>query len=205
MTHVLAIFGSPRRGGNTDRLLEAFLRGAEEGGARSERVHAAEEAIHPCDGCQRCEIEGRCVIEDGMQRVYGLIDEADLIALASPVYFYGVTAQAKALIDRTQALWIRKHRLGIRSQKTRAGFLIAAGGSKGKRLFECAEMTMRYFCDAVDARYLGSLTFRALDRSADLERHPEYLEEARRTGRRTVSQLGSGSAVDQAPEDDEAP
>jgi multimeric flavodoxin WrbA len=188
MTHVLGVFGSPRRGGNTDRLLEEFLSGAAEGGARCTRVIAAEADIKPCTGCQHCEIERRCVIEDGMQRVYALIEDADVVVLASPIYFYGLTAQAKALVDRCQVFWARKHRFGERATKPRAGFLISVGGSAGPRLFECAEMTMKYFCEALDAEYVGSLTFRSIDLPGDIDRHPEYLEETRHSGRRIADE-----------------
>jgi len=198
MVHVLGIFGSPRRGGNTDRLLESFLAGAGESGGPCSRVLVAEESLAPCSGCRRCETDGRCVIEDGMQRVYGLIEEADLIALAAPIYFYGLPAQAKALIDRSQMFWARKHRLGLRARKRRAGYLIAAGGSKGKRLFDCVELTTRYFCDAIDADYLGALTFRSLDRPEDLDRHPEYLDQARREGRRIAAGLADAGGTPRA-------
>lgn len=193
MAHVLGVFGSPRRGGNTDRLLEMFLSGATEGGAQSTRVIASAAGIEPCTGCQQCETERRCVIEDGMQPIYGLIEDADVIALASPIYFYGLTAQAKAFVDRCQVFWARKHRFGERAKKTRAGFLISVGGSKGERLFECAEMTMKYFCEALDAAYIGSLTFRSIDQPGDIDRHPEYLEEARRIGHRIAEERTASS------------
>jgi multimeric flavodoxin WrbA len=197
MTQILAIYGSPRRGGNTDRLLDAFLDGAEETHSVCRRVYASDREIAACNGCQACEVDGHCVIEDDMQQVYGWIGEADLVVLASPVYFYGLTAQAKALIDRSQSLWACKYRLGIRAQKPRAGFLISAGGSKGRRLFECAELTMKYFCDAIDARFLGSLTFASVDRWEDIDRHPEYLDEARGSGQRITAQLASADETSQ--------
>ncbi len=189
MVKILAIFGSPRRGGNTDRLLEAFLAGPAPGTIECTRVAVSETDCAPCTGCQECDREGRCVLNDGMQPVYRWIEDADLVVLASPVYFYGLTAQAKAVVDRAQAFWARKYRLGERAAGTKAGFLIAAGGSKGPRLFECVERTMKYFCDALDARFLGSLTFRSLDRMGDMDRHPEYLEQAREAGARVVAEL----------------
>jgi multimeric flavodoxin WrbA len=188
---ILAIFGSPRRGGNTDRLLETFVEGAEETGAVCRRLVVRDQGIGPCDGCQACDADGICVLRDGMQPVYEWIDEADLVVLASPIYFYGITAQAKALVDRSQALWARKHRLGIRSSGPKFGFLISTGGSKGRRLFECAELTMKYFSDAIDAHYVGSLTFRSIDRLGDIERHPQYLDEARDSGRRLAADLSA--------------
>jgi multimeric flavodoxin WrbA len=193
---ILAIFGSPRRGGNTERLLEAFLEGACTGATSCRRLVVTDQGIGPCTGCQACDADGACVLDDGMKPVYEWIDEADLVVLASPIYFYGITAQAKALIDRSQALWARKHRLGIRASVAKSGFLIAAGGSRGKKLFECAELTMRYFCDAIDARYLGSLTFRSIDGLGDIEGHPEYMDEARESGRRLAAEVGGRTKGD---------
>ncbi len=198
MIKILAIFGSPRRNGNTDRLLEAFLAGPAAASIACRRVRVSEMEFTPCTGCGMCEEKGHCVIPDGMQVVYEWIDDADLVVLASPVYFYGLTAQAKALVDRSQAMWARKYRLGVTGAKTKAGFLISTGGSKGRRLFECVELTVKYFCDAIDARYLGSLTIRSLDRMGDVERHPEYLEQARDAGRRIVAEWSASAEGSQA-------
>ena len=175
---------------NTDRLMEAFLEGASGAGADCQRLVVTDHDIGACTGCQACDADGACVLDDGMKPVYEWIDRAELVVLASPIYFYGITAQAKALVDRSQALWARKHRLGIRSSVRKSGFLIAVGGSKGKNLFECAELTMRYFSDAIDAQYLGSLTFRSIDRLGDIEGHPEYIDQARESGRRLAAELG---------------
>ncbi len=186
---ILAIYGSPRRGGNTDRLLDAFIEGTRGSHADCRRLVVAREEIGGCTGCRGCDSNGRCVVQDGMQSVYRWIEEAHLVVLACPIYFYGLTAQAKALVDRAQALWVRKHRLGLRATRPKSAFFISAGGSKGKRLFECAELTMRYFCDAIDARYAGSLTFRSIDHPGDIERRPEYLDRARESGRRLAAEL----------------
>jgi multimeric flavodoxin WrbA len=191
MINILAIYGSPRRGGNTDRLMEAFLAGAAPATLECRRVKVGDMEFCPCTGCQECDAGGTCVVDDAMQDVYRWIGEADLVVLASPIYFYGLTAQAKAIVDRSQALWVRKHRLGLAASRPKSGFLIAAGGSKGTRLFECAELTMRYFCDALDARYLGSLTFRSLDARVDIDRHPEYVDSARETGRRIANEVAT--------------
>ena len=97
MIKILAIFGSPRRNGNTDRLLEAFLEGPVSTSIACRRVRVSEMEFTPCTGCRMCEKKGHCVVPDGMQVVYEWIDDADLVVLASTVYFYGLTAQAKAL------------------------------------------------------------------------------------------------------------
>ena len=187
---VIGIAGSPRGKGNSTTLLRAALEGAESAGAKTSLVRLYPLKFGGCLGCDDCPDKG-CRTNDALSPVLEELRAADAWILASPIYFYGLPAQAKALVDRTQALWARKHRLHRRTRKTRAGYLISAGGSRGKRLFECAELTMKYFCDAVDARYSGSLTFRSLDQMGDVERHPEYLDKARQMGRRISAAMAA--------------
>ena len=138
---VWAFFGSPRKGGNTDILLEEFLRGCQEQGASCERIRVTRLQVGGCKGCDGCEKTGRCVVEDDMQAVYEALERSDRIVMAAPIYFYNVPAQAKAVIDRTQALWSRKYireetGRGSAATPDRRGFFIGVGATRGKRLFE---------------------------------------------------------------------
>ena len=105
---VLGIYGSPRKGGNTDEMLNAFLAGAESTGAELERLYVRDLEICPCIGCGHCDKAGTCVQRDGMVSVYPRLEQADRIVVASPIYFYSVTAQLKMLIDRSQAPLMKK-------------------------------------------------------------------------------------------------
>ena len=105
---VLGIYGSPRKGGNSDQLLDKALEGARSAGAETSTVYARDLKMVGCLECGGCNHTGECVVEDDMQAIYPLLEEAEVIFLASPIFFYGVTAQVKALIDRTQALWSKK-------------------------------------------------------------------------------------------------
>ncbi len=93
--------GSPRRNGNTDRLAASFARGAGEHN-RVEIVSVADLAVHPCIGCDSCFMrEGNaCFRHDDMDLLYGKLRQTDVLIIASPVYFYGISAQLKAVIDR---------------------------------------------------------------------------------------------------------
>ena len=158
---VLGLFGSPRRGGNTEILLEEALKGAEAEGAEIERLYLSDLDMTPCTECHGCDETGACVILDEMQQVYPKLLEADVILLVSPVFFYGVTAWAKILIDRCQAFWAKKYlvkdpSMGSRG-KRRKGFFISVGATKGKRVFEGAIMTAKYFFDVLNAEYVGEL------------------------------------------------
>ena len=187
---VLGLFGSPRRGGNTDILLKEALKGAQSEGAEAEDLHLADFNIMPCRECLKCFNDGQCIILDDMQKIYRKLLEADIIILASPIFFYGVTAWAKALIDRCQALWSRKYILRDeslgREGKRRKGFFISVGGTKGKRVFEGAILTAKYFFDVINAEYVGELVFREVDAKGDILKHPEALQQAFEAGRRLV-------------------
>jgi len=193
---VLGLFGSPRRGGNTDILLEEALKGAEMEGAEVERLHLTDFNIIPCRECLQCSNDGKCIILDDMQKVYPKLLEADIIILASPVFFYGVTAWAKALIDRCQALWSRKYILKDESLgkegKRRKGFLISVGGTKGQRVFEGAILTAKYFFDVLNSEYVGELVFREVDAKGDILKRPEALQQALEAGRRLVLEWRGG-------------
>jgi multimeric flavodoxin WrbA len=188
---VLGLSGSPRKGGNTELLLEEALKGAAMEGAEVDRIRLAEYNITPCKECLACFQDGSCIIADEMQEIYPRLVEADIIILASPIFFYGVTAWAKALIDRAQALWARKYILKdpsfAKEGKKRKGFFISVGGTKGQRVFEGAILTAKYFFDVLNAKYVGELLFREVDAKGDILKHPEALQQAFEAGRRLVS------------------
>ncbi len=194
---VLGLFGSPRRGGNTELLLEEALKGAETEGAEVERLHLSDLNIIPCRECLKCYENGECIILDDMQKIYPKLLEADIIILASPIFFYGVTAWTKAFIDRCQALWSRKYILKNKSLgkegKRRKGFLISVGGTKGQRVFEGAILTAKYFFDVLNAEYVGELVFRGVDAKGDILKHPEAIQQAHEAGRKLVLEMKTES------------
>ena len=179
---VLGIYGSPRKGGNSDRLLDRALEGAGSAGATITRIYARDLKMAGCIECGGCDRTGRCVVEDDMQGVYPLMEEADVIFLASPIFFYGVTAQVKAVIDRAQANWnkrlIEKPAEGRRIPESGRGYLIGVGASRGKNLFEGAILTAKYFYDALDMSYEGGLFFRRLEKQSDAGNDSEIMQKA---------------------------
>ena len=179
---VLGIYGSPRKEGNTDQLLDKVLEGAQSAGAEVKRVYTRDLNLCGCIECGGCDKTGECVVQDDMQKVYPLLDWANVIFLASPIFFYGVTAQAKALIDRAQAHWSRQ--LLEKTPEERKirmhgrGYLITVGATRGKNLFEGAILTARYFFDALDMSYDGGIFFRSLEKKTAVQENPETLQEA---------------------------
>jgi len=111
--------------------------------------------------------------------------------MATPVFFYGPTAQMKALIDRSQAFWSRKyvHNLIDPGRKWRLGFLLSIGATKGKNLFEGIILTTKYFFDAVGASFDGSLTYKQIEGPGDITKHPTALADAKKKARTLVTPL----------------
>jgi multimeric flavodoxin WrbA len=200
---VLGLFGSPRKGGNTDLLLEEALKGVEAEGAETERLRLSDFDIMPCRECLACYDQGKCIIIDDMQKIYPKLLEADIIILASPIFFYGVTAWAKALVDRCQALWARKYILKDpyfgKEGKRRRGFLISVGGTKGEKVFDGAILTARYFFDVLNADYVGELVFKQIDAKGDVLKNPDALHQAYEAGRRLVLGLQRGNEDGKGP------
>ena len=107
MKKVLILSGSPRKGGNSDLLCDEFMRGALESGNEVEKIRVAERNVGYCRACYYCRNGGgKCVIKDDMAEILQKMIDADVIVLASPVYFYSIDAQLKAVIDRTVARWL---------------------------------------------------------------------------------------------------
>jgi multimeric flavodoxin WrbA len=198
---VLGIFGSPRRGGNTETLLEEALKGAEKEGAEIERLYLSDFTLTPCKECHGCDHTGNCVILDDMEKIYPRLLEADIVILASPIFFYGVTAWAKALIDRSQAFWTRKYLLkdpSLGKEGTRRkGFFISVGATKGPKVFDGAVLTVKYFFDVLNAEYGGELVFRGVEAKGDILNHPEALQQAFEAGKRLVSDLKKSGREEQ--------
>jgi len=186
---VLAMLGSPRKGGNSDILLKNAIIGAESAGATVESIWLRGLKITPCIECGACSKTGHCVLKDDMTGIYAKIEEADRLIIASPVFFYNVSAFAKAAIDRFQPFWARKYVLKQKDEsgKKRYGAFISAGATRGKRLFEGSVMTVKYCFSDSGFKYFGHALVGGIEHPADLEKHPEHLEAAQEMGRLLVS------------------
>ena len=190
---VLGLLCSPRKRGNTDQLLDEFLRGTRDQGADTEKIDASSLQIGPCRGCGACESRGECAITDEMQVVYDRITNADGIVVASPVYFYHLAAQCKILIDRCQAFWSQKYVLN-RMIRPKSGFFLSVGATKGEKMFDGAIVTVKYFFDAINATYVGDLFVRGIDGKGAIKNHPAALSDAYEAEKklfRSVQQMDS--------------
>ncbi len=182
---VLGIMGSPRIKSNTDLLLDEALKGAKNEGAEVEKIVVDKLKIAPCKEYLGCFKDGNCVIRDDMDEIYPKLLEADAVIIASPMFFYGLSAQAKALIDRCQALWARKYVLKQSLPNGgRKGAFIAVGATKGKRLFEGAILTVKYFFEAIGVEYADELLVRGVDARGEIKERPTALADAFELGKR---------------------
>jgi multimeric flavodoxin WrbA len=175
---VIGLQGSPRKKGNTSFLLTSFMQAAESLGAQTRIIEVTQKNIIPCKEYVVCEKKGFCPIDDDVNsEIYPLIRQAEVVILASPIFFYNMTAQLKAVVDRCQTFWARKYKLKLAdpAKKTKRGFLLSVGATRGKNLFEGLQLTAQYFFDAIDARFEGSLTYRNIEGPKDLAKHPTVL------------------------------
>jgi multimeric flavodoxin WrbA len=203
MSDILAIYGSPRRKGNTSLLLKEAARGAREAGVQTDEVVLRDLDMSPCLEIYGCAKTGRCIMQDDFQKLYDQLLGCRGLMLASPVFFYTVSAHTKILMDRCQSLWVKKYWLEKGDTKTknfkRKGLFISVGATKGKKLFEGTLLSVRYFFDVIDTQLWRSLLYRNLDFEGDVLKHPEYLEEAYRSGKELVEAIKDFSETEEKP------
>ena len=185
---ILGVMGSPRRHSSTEILLDRVLLGAEQMGAEVDKVVVSEIKVHPCMEIYACRKEGKCAIKDDMEWLYVKLLEADHIVFSSPIFFYGLTSQAKAIVDRCQALWVRKYTLGMETgdKRVRRGVFVSVGATRGEKLFDGAVLTVKYFFNAIGVKYAGDLLIRGIEHEAQIREHATALQDAFRLGQRLV-------------------
>jgi multimeric flavodoxin WrbA len=192
---IIAIYGSPRRKGNTATLLKKAIEGARDSGADVEEIILRDLKMSPCLEIYGCLQAGECAIKDDFQVVRDKILNAQGLILASPVFFYAVSSHTKILMDRFQSLWVKKYWVdtppGEQQTNHRKGLFISVGATKGKKLFDGILLSIKYFFDVLDIELWKALLYRQLDFQDDVLKHPEYLEEAYKAGRKFVQVIDS--------------
>ena len=198
MPKIIAIYGSPRRTGNTATLVDRAVQGAEEAGAQVERVILRDLKISPCLEIYKCRETGHCVINDDFQRVCDQVLASQGLILGSPIFFYTVSAHTKIFMDRFQSLWVKKYWIDKvpfgKWDPKRKGVFIGVGATKGKRLFDGTLLTVRYFFDVLDAELWRTLLCSGLDFEGDALKHPRYVDAAYQIGRELASVPDGSSA-----------
>ncbi len=184
---VLGIMGSPRLKGNTDILLDEALKGAENGGAKVEKIIVDKLKISPCKEIYHCLEDGTCPIKDDMLGIYPKILAADAIIVASPIVFYTVSPQTLALMSRCQAFWARKYVLKNLDIPVKRGAFIGVGATKGAKLYDGPKLTIKYFFQAINAELKEELLIRGIDKKGEIKEHLEHLTAAYELGKNLVA------------------
>ena len=195
--NILAISGSPRRGGNTELLVDELLRGAKDkidcdviNGCEIEKIRIAELNISPCTQCEHCSLDGVCIIKDDMQLLYPKLLRADRLVFASPIYFMAHCAQAKMVIDRCQVFWAKRYILKQHLRKEgappRRGIFVSVGATHGPKVFAGAKVTMKWFFNALEMEYWDNLTIEGCDAKGFISQRPETLQQAYEMGQKLV-------------------
>lgn len=165
MKKVLILSGSPRKGGNSDRLCDEFAAGAAQAGHAVEKVRVAEKNIGYCRACYACKADGKCVIRDDMAELLQKMIDADVLVLASPVYFYSIDAQLKAVIDRTVARWLEV--------KDKEFYYIVTAADEGTASAETTLACFRGYADCVEgAKEMGVICGMGVYEKGEIEGHP---------------------------------
>ena len=164
--NVVIVMGSPRKGGNTEALCAAFAEGARDRGHRVTEFSVADLNIHPCIGCENCQpLPHQCVFEDDLGRVSEALREADILVIGTPVYFYGVPAQLKALIDRMHT--------PLRQSFTFTRMaLLAVGGSPQPYIFDSLVQAYECVLDYFSLQDAGRILCGNVRPKGAIEGHP---------------------------------
>lgn len=182
MSDIVAVYGSPRRKGNSATLMKQAVRGARDAGADVDEIVLRDYKLSPCLEIYGCKKEGECAIKDDFQQVRDRILAAKGLMIASPIFFYTVSAHTKILMDRFQSLWVKKYWIDQTPfnawTPSRKGFVISVGATRGRKLFDGMLLTMKYFFDVLDMELWDSLLCRQLDFEGDVDKFPEYLAQA---------------------------
>ena len=186
--NVLIVLGSPRKHGNSEILARRVGESIKKCGGSVDFVRLNSLTVSPCQGCGGCDKTGICVIKDDMTELYTRVDVADALLLVSPVYFYGVTAQCKAFIDRFQARWSRKYlqKIAYRAGEGRRGYFLSTSATHGAKMSQCCMYTARYFFDAIQLEFddEDSLLVQGVDGKGAVLDRQESVQDAEAFGRK---------------------
>ncbi|MCW4000236.1 MAG: flavodoxin family protein [Candidatus Bathyarchaeota archaeon] len=173
---ILGLVGSPRRGGNTDLMVDAILKGAADKGYAAEKVYLYDVNIEPCVDCRACKQGSlRCVFQDGMQTLYPKLETADVVVFGTPLYWYGASATMKLLVDRLRPYIASKKLAGKKA-------VVVVPSEEGADA--CSHIVAMF---SLSFRYLGMelagvLLPKAYEK-AEVRQNPQVLSDAEAVGR----------------------
>ncbi|TGE32439.1 flavodoxin family protein [Desulfosporosinus sp. Sb-LF] len=188
---VLGIACSPRRNGNTTSLLLEGMKTAEIEGHITEMLYLSDFKITPCQGCGACSANGVCVINDDVPKLQERLIHADRLILAAPIFFMGLNAQTKILIDRMQPFWALKYlhhqSLANPAGPDRIGLFLSTAGTQKKDLFKCAERSIQTFFHMLDIKYAQPCLYGGIDLAGEIIEHSTAFDDVRKATQRLIS------------------
>ena len=192
---VIGVVGSQRKKGNTSTLVQEALKPLEEQGAETELIFLGDHEIKSCNGCEGCKKTFKCVIEDDMQKIYPLILDADGVILGSPTYFYNVSADIKAFLDRCycfevfddkdRSVWMGIHE--VLGKKYAA--VIAACEQYNDEDMGCTAEVMRKSLEALGYRVVDTVKAFGFFKAGQVLQSEKVTAEARQAGERLFKTL----------------
>jgi multimeric flavodoxin WrbA len=194
---VLAFAGSPRRGGNSETLLDWVLDAMrEEPGVEIEKIHLDEANVNPCRGCNACEVLNKCVQRDGMDVLHDKIISCHILILAAPIFCMGINAQSKALVDRFQVFRSRKYvlKLPVVPQELkgkRQGIFLSTAGQDWDYVFDGAKPTVKCFFHVVEIkdRDIIYLMVKGVDEKGAILSHPTAKHDAEKMAKNVITKV----------------
>ncbi len=171
--------------------METALKTIEERGCETTMIDVLDLRIYGCNGCNCCFATGTCAFHDDLAPIYDILDNADGIISAMPVYFYGVPGQMKIFIDRFQAIWARRYVLHQEPARIRPGGLISIAGSKGQKVFDGLIMSVKYFYNVQGINLVEPLLIRNWDGEPD-EMPDDFIKQAKEYGEKFWDHLQIG-------------
>ena len=184
---VIGLLGSPLSDGNTAKLLDSALKGAEDAGCMVEKIEIASFDFQSCMEMLFCKDHNTCILDDDMQQLYPKFKDLDALIIATPVMTMGIPGKLKSMMDRFQVFFMAKYmrKKSFISKERRAerkGLFICISGMKIPEVFVGAKLTVKAFLDIIDCQYTDELLVSDMDTIRDVTAHPALLEAAYQKG-----------------------
>ena len=184
---VIGLLGSPLSDGNTAKLLDRALKGAEDAGCMVEKILVTSLDFQACEEMMFCKDHNTCIMDDDMQQLYPKFKEMDGLIIATPVMTMGIPGKLKSMMDRFQVFFMAKYMrkkpfISKERRVERRGLFICISGMKIPEVFVGAKLTVKAFFDIIDCQYTDELLISDMDTIRDVTAHPDLLEAAYQKG-----------------------
>jgi len=184
---VIGLLGSPLSDGNTAKLLDRALKGAEDAGCMVEKILVTSLDFQACEEMMFCKDHDTCIMDDDMQQLYPKFKEMDSLIIATPVMTMGIPGKLKSMMDRFQVFFMAKYMrkkpfISKERRVERRGLFICISGMKIPEVFVGAKLTVKAFFDIIDCQYTDELLISDMDTIRDVTAHPDLLDAAYKKG-----------------------